>query len=131
MATRQEYEQLYKQLLSDKGLAELGEDPNKRDDVIAKIQRFLDTYPSTTPMDKRPDAPYMKLSLAEVYRRSIQTAIDIVRDISNIVSNRDVYSNATFRRKVFEVFTLPDRRFYVGVWLVFLSFVLYFIDSAA
>jgi hypothetical protein len=100
-------------------------------DPIDKIQRFLDTYPNTIPMDKRPDAPFLKLSIAEVYRRAIQTAIDIVGDVATLLDNRDTLSAATFRRRLFEVFTLPERRFYVGVWLVFLSFVLYFIDSAA
>lgn len=99
--------------------------------MIEKIQRFLDTYPNTLPMDKRADAPYFRLSLQEIYRRSLQTAIDIIKDVSQILSNRDVLSSAVFRRRIFEAFTHPDRRFYVGIWLVVLSFVLYFIDSAA
>lgn len=131
MATREDYDKLYAQLLSQSGREELGDDPMRQEKMVEKIQRFLDTYPDTIPTDKRPDAPYFKLSIQEVYRRSLQTAIDIIRDVSGILTQRESMSNASFRRRVFEVFTQPERAFYVGIWLIFLSFVLYFIDSAA
>lgn len=131
MASREDYDKLYAQLLSKSGREELGDDPLRQEKMIEKIQRFLDTYPDTTPIDKRPDAPYFKLSIQEVYRRSLQTAIDIIRDISAILTQRESMSNVAFRRRVFEVFTKPERAFYVGLWLILLSFVLYFIDSAA
>lgn len=117
--------------MSDRGRAELGDDPLRQERMVEKIQRFLDTYPATIPLDKRPDAPYFKLSLQEIYKRCLKTAIDIVSDVSAILTMKDGMSVATFRRRLFETFTLPDRKFYVGIWLVFLSFVLYFIDSAA
>jgi hypothetical protein len=127
----QEYGNLYRQLLSEPGRAEIGDDPLRQERVIDKIQKFLDTYPNTLPYDKREDAPYFKLSLQEVYRRSLQTAIDIVKDIASLLSIRSTLSSVGFRRKMLQVFMHPDRKFYVGIWLVLLSFVLYFIDSAA
>lgn len=130
-AVRDEYQRIYRQLVSEKGLAELGDDPLRQERMIDKIQRFLDTYPQTVPMDKRPNAPYFRLSMQEMYRRCLQTAIDILKDVSALLSNRDALSSSVFRRRMFEAFTHPDRRFYVGIWLVVLSFVLYFIDSAA
>lgn len=131
MSAKEEYQRIYRQLTSERGLAELGDDPLRQERMIDKIQRFLDTYPTTIPMDKQSNAPYFKLSVQEIYKRSLQTAIDIVKDVSAVLSNRDTLSNAVFRRRLFAAFTHPDRRFYVGIWLVILSFVLYFIDSAA
>lgn len=131
MATREEYDRLYRQLLSKTGRSEIGDDPLRQERVVEKIQKFLDTYPNTIPFDKCPNAPYFKLSVQEVYRRTLQTAIDIIRDVSMLLARRDVIGAVSFRRRLFEAFTHPDRRFYVGVWCVLLSFVLYFIDSAA
>lgn len=108
-----------------------GDDPFGPQKTLDTIQKFLDTYPSVISPDDKADAPFLALSLGEVYRRTLQTAIDIIHDISLVVTNKDTMSKATFRRRLFEAFTRPERRFYVGVWLIITSFVLYFIDSAA
>lgn len=134
MADADDYKALYNQLLSKQGLAEIGDDPLRQERIAEKIQRFLDTYPAVTSAlspDSKPDTPWVRLSLREIYKRSLQTAIDILRDISDLISNREIMSNASFRRQIFQSFTRPERRVYVGIWLIFLSFVLYFIDSAA
>ena len=71
------------------------------------------------------------MTLRQVYRSTIQTAIDIIQDISNIVSDKPYLSDTTFRRKLVETFTLPSRRLYVGIWLIVIAFIFYFIDSTA
>jgi hypothetical protein len=83
------------------------------------------------PADKNPKSTIMDLSVREVLRRTIGTAIDIIEDISQILSERRQMSNTELRRALFGTFASPGRRIYVGIWLVFFSFVLYFIDSAA
>jgi len=111
---------------------ELGDDPLKMEKLVTeKIDKFLELYPSVIPKDKNPNAPLYAISLKELYRRTVVTMVDIVDDLSTIISNKDVSSNAEFRRSIFKVFTRPDRRLYVGIWLILLSFVLYFVDSAA
>lgn len=90
-----------------------------------------ETQPSASASDsKRPENP-LDLSVREIIRRTIGTAIDIIEDISRILSGRRQMSNTELRRSVFKTFGNPSRRMYVGIWLVFLSFMLYFIDSAA
>jgi hypothetical protein len=44
---------------------------------------------------------------------------------------RETLGATDFRRRMFRVFTAPERRLYVGVWIILLSLVLYFIDAAA
>ena len=131
MSDAQEYDAIYKQLLSEKGRAELGDDILRQEKIADKIQKFLDTYPTTLKPDRDPATPWIHLSLYEIVRRCIQTAIDVIHDVGQVVSMKEYYSNATLRRNVVKIFTQEDRRIYVGLWLVFLSFVLYFIDSAA
>ena len=129
--TQQEYELLYKQLLSEQGRQEIGDDPLRQEKALDKIQKFLDTYPQSILTDKNASTPVMKLSLHELFKRCLQTAIDVLNDLSELITHKDTLGSTMFRRKVIQTFTEPQRRFYVGIWLVVLSFIVYFIDSAA
>lgn len=126
-----DYSALYKQLVVDRSREKLGDDKKEEEAVVGKINQFLSLYPGSVPPDKRPDAAVVDISLRELFRRTLQTAIDIIHDISSLVTERDALSRTEMRRRVFRTIMEPQRRLYVGVWLVFLSFVLYFIDSAA
>lgn len=126
-----EYQKLYEKLLTDKGLYDVENEIGEKEKTLKQINEFLGKYPTLLPKDKNPATPIYKLSLMEVYRRTLQVAIDIIHDISDIISQKNYVSQSTFRRRVFEAFTKPERRLYVGIWLILFSFVLYFIDSAA
>ena len=102
-----------------------------REENIQVMKDFLREFLKSIPADKNPKSTIMDLSVREVLRRTVGTAIDIIEDISRVLSERHQMSNAELRKSLFGVFTQPERRMYVGLWLVFLSFVLYFIDSAA
>lgn len=101
------------------------------EDTLAKINEFLHKYPDTKEA-KEDDktTTWTELSVKELYKRCIQTAIDIINDISDILSNKSTTDNTSFRRLIFYAFTKPERRLYLGFWLIFISFILYFIDSA-
>lgn len=126
-----EYKQLYQQLMSDKGRAEIGDDSNRTAEVEAKINKFLASYPDTIPITTRKDAQITQLPLHEVYRRCLTVMIDIINDISRLLSERDTMSSTNLRRQIFYAITNPERRLYVGIWLIFISMVLYFIDSSS
>lgn len=127
-----EYKDAYNQLLSENGRQELGDDPLKMETIITnKVNKFLQLYPTTIPLDKRPNTPIHLISIKELYKRTISTMIDILDDVSTAISNKDVMSNTEFRRSIFYAFTRADRRLYVGISLIILSFILYFVDSAA
>lgn len=70
-------------------------------------------------------------SIRDIYKNTLQTAIDIINDSSELITNRDTMTAAAFRRQIFSAFTNPERRIYVGIWLIVISFIVYFIDSAA
>jgi hypothetical protein len=123
---------LMTQIKSGIGRVQLGDDPARLD----KINDFLRTYPKIRARDdaassRQSSVPWVDISVRQVFINSIQTAIDIINDISKLVSEQPFISSADYRRGLFEAFARPERRTYVGLWLIFLSFVLYFIDSTA
>lgn len=126
-----QYQQLYQQLLTDTGLQSVENTIGEKEKVLQKINEFLGKYPTVVPKDKNPSTPIFELSMKEIYRRTLQASIDVINEVSDLISQKNYMSQTTFRRKVFEVFTKPERRLYMGIWLIFLSFVLYFVDSAA
>jgi hypothetical protein len=126
-----EYKQLYQQLLSSQGRTEIGDDPLRIQKLEQKINSFLVDYPNVIPPDKKPDALFTHISLKELLSRMIQTMIDIINDIATLITQREQLSSTDFRRRLFRTITDPTRRFYVGLWMIVISFVLYFVDSTA
>ncbi len=125
------YDKVYQDLLNEKGRIDIANEGKEKEALVKKINDFLELYPKSIPKDKDPNARIYQLSLKELFRRYLQTAIDILNDLSEIISRRNYVSNATFRRDLFSIFTKKERRLYVGLWIMFFSFVLYFLDSAA
>jgi hypothetical protein len=103
---------------------------DERQKVIDTINRFLKEYPKQLPPIPE-NQPWTNVPVRDLAKKSIDTSVDIINDISTLISNRQQYSNTEYRRQFVDIFFRPERRLYVGFWLVFLSFVLYFIDSAA
>lgn len=122
---------LYESLGTERGRAKLGDDPLLQKNAIETMQTFLDEVPKSKPWSERENVHILELPLGEIIRRTLQTAVDILNDLTRILTDRHYMSDTTFRRKLFVIFTTPERRLYVGIWLVMLAFVLYFIDSAA
>jgi hypothetical protein len=81
--------------------------------------------------DNAKPVPVPDMTLRSLYRNTLQTAIDMIQDISKILSARPYTSDTEFRRALVAVFIQPGRRLYVGIWFCLLAFVVYFIDSAA
>lgn len=125
------YDKVYQDLLNEKGRIDIANEGKEKEVLVKKINDFLELYPKSIPKDKDPNARFYQLSLKELFRRYLQTAIDILNDLSEIISRRSYVSHATFRRDLFTIFTKKERRLYVGLWIIFFSFVLYFLDSAA
>lgn len=122
-------DKVYEFVQSGLGRVQIGDDDRK----LEEINKFLSSYPDRARRspDKNMSTPWLNLSVRELFRRSIQAAVDIINDISSLVSKRNSMSSTEYRRGIFETFTEPSRRVYVGLWLIFIAFVLYFIDSAA
>ena len=124
-------QKLYDSLGTATGRAKLGDDPLLQEKALETMNNFLDKIPQQKPWSERADAQLLELPLGEIIRRTLQTAVDVLNDLTRIITDRHYMSESSFRRKLFVAFTSPSRRLYVGIWLILLAFVLYFIDSAA
>lgn len=88
-----------------------------------------DEIKKAVPSKKLKSVPDM--TLRTIYRNTLQTAIDIIKEIGEILTDKQYISQTVFQRRMVGVFTKPGRRLYVGLWLIFFAFVFYFIDSTA
>lgn len=123
-----EYKEVYQKLLTDDIL---NDSENEKEKNLNRINDFLEKYPSIIPKDRNPATPIFELSVKELYKRTLQTIIDIINDISELITQKDYMSQTAFRRNAFKIFTAPKRRLYIGIILIIISFMLYFIDSSA
>jgi hypothetical protein len=70
------------------------------------------------------------LSIGKIYENTIQTIIDIINEIVYLIDNSNYYKNDFYNHYI-NIFTKNDRLFYIGIILIILSFVIYFIDGAS
>jgi hypothetical protein len=128
-----ELKKMYDQLNSEIGQQTFGNDPLIQKNTIDKINKFLNVFPSSKAFpDYKADnaGPWTDLPVKTLYYKTIQTLIDLINDISDIISNMESETSAETRSKVIKSLFQKDRRVYVGIIFIFLSFVLYFIDAA-
>lgn len=126
-----EYKEVYQQLLSQKGREEIGNDTNNTKALETKINDFLSKYPSVIPRDKDPNTPFHLLSLKAIFNRTMRVAIDIIQDVSGILSQQSKMGSVSTRRKIIEAMTRPERRVYLGIWLIFFALVFFFVDGSS
>lgn len=126
-----DYKEVYQQLLSQKGREEIGNDTNNSLALEKKIDDFLAKYPNVVPRDKDPNTPFHLLSLKAVFNRTMRVGIDIIQDVSDILSQQSVLGSVSTRRKIIEAMTLPERRAYLGIWLIFFAMVFFFVDGSS
>jgi hypothetical protein len=130
-----EFNSLYNDLIksTDDGRELIGDDPFLQKKAIDNINEFLKRFPDTkaNPNYKQDDTiPWTDLSVSVLFKKTIRTLIDIINDLADIISASESNSAATTRRNIMNAFFQKERRLYVGFLFIFISFVLYFVDSA-
>lgn len=99
--------------------------------IEKKINNLLETLPNNIDKDKiKKQQNFYDLSLRELYKNTLQTIIDILNDITNAYSNGYV-DNSNYIYIIINILSKEDRRLYVGIILLFLSFIIYFIDGVS
>lgn len=71
---------------------------------------------------------FFNFSIINTYQNTIQTIIDIINDTTRIIDNTSDYN--TYFKNFLNIFLSHKRMFYVGIILIILSFIIYFIDGA-
>lgn len=93
-----------------------------------KINQLLKTLPDNY---IREEKPIYNFTINELYKGTIQTLIDIINDIIALIADKDFITNQMYRERFLNIFLDNKRRIFIGIILVFFSFILYFIDGAS
>lgn len=70
-------------------------------------------------------------TLSEIYNGIIQTIIEVINELTELTSERKYMSGKLYREKLFSIFLQRKRRYFFGIILIILSFILYFIDGSS
>lgn len=102
------------------------------DFVEQKVENKINQLLKTLPDDYiKEDRPIYNFTLNELYKGTIQTIIDIINDIIALIADKDFITKQMYRERLLNIFLDNNRRIFIGIILVSLSFILYFIDGAS
>lgn len=97
--------------------------------VENKINSMMDTIIQQTDTQKKERMIY-EYTIHELYINTMQYMIDVINDISDFLNiNHKNETNEEYRKKLFNIFLNEKRILYTGIILIFISFILYFIDG--
>jgi hypothetical protein len=98
--------------------------------IEIKLNNLLETLPEKIPKDLEKDLqikPIYNLTIKELYKNTLQSLIDIITDIVDVYSKKDYVNNNNYIYILLNIFTKDNRKIYVGIMLVILSFIVYFL----
>lgn len=98
--------------------------------IEIKLNSLLETLPDKVPNDLN-IKPIYNLTIKEIYKKTLQSLIDIITDIVDVYSKKDYVNNNNYIYILMNIFTKDDRKIYVGIMLLVLSFIVYFIDGVS
>ena len=98
--------------------------------IELKLNSLLKTLPDTLPKNQK-IKPIYNLTIKELYKNTLQSLIDIINDIVDVYSKKDYINNNNYIFILYNIFTKDNRKIYVGIMLVILSFIIYFIDGSS
>ena len=98
--------------------------------IEMKLNSLLETLPDTMPKELK-IKPIYNLTINELYKNTLQTLIDIINEIVDVYSKKNYINNNNFIYILLNIFTKDNRKIYVGIMIVVLSFIFYFIDGVS
>jgi flagellar biosynthesis/type III secretory pathway protein FliH len=109
----------------------ISNDDNKKfieETIEKKINQFIQEVPNFKRDIKKEievENDFFNFSIIDTYQNMMQTIIDIINDIIKVYDDNDkIFKN------ILIIFFNENRLFYIGIILIILSFVIYFIDGA-
>src|SRR6056300_1812321 len=92
--------------------------------IETKMNSLLETLPEKLPDNELKKNAY-NLTIKELYKNTLQCIIDIIDDVTklNNIKNIDTY---IYINRLINIVTYKDRKLYVGIIMIILSFALYF-----
>lgn len=99
--------------------------------VENKLNQFLKEVPNLKRDIKKEieiEDDFFNFSIQKTYQNTIQTIIDIINDMIMVIDNSDNYN--TYYKRFLNIFFNENRMFYIGIIIIVISFIIYFIDGA-
>lgn len=97
--------------------------------IEKKINQIFDVMPQYNNVNAK--KMIYDYNISELYNSTIETIIDIIDDITKLMADKNYISSKTYWERFQNIILKEDRKIYVGIILVILSFILYFIDGAS
>jgi hypothetical protein len=94
-----------------------------------KLNSLLETLPDKIETGKE-HTDFYDLSLKDIYKNTLQSIIDIINDVTKAYNNGYI-DNSNYIYVLIDILSKEERRLYIGIILIFLSFIIYFIDGAS
>lgn len=96
--------------------------------IEKKIGQLMDILPQ----GNKEVIPKMihEYTIAELYKGTLQTTIDVINELTELISERKYMDNKVYWEKIYSIFLKNERKLFVGIILVILSFIIYFIDGS-
>jgi hypothetical protein len=116
-----DYNSIYEQVISEKGLAELGDDPNKFKKIEEDISTFINVFEK---QNKANQLLVHELSLSQLYNNTLDFIIDIINEVIDLFNSKVKYSNAEFQIRISNIFFEKNRQFYFGLVLLLVGIIL-------
>ena len=98
--------------------------------IEIKLNNLLETLPNTVPKDLN-IKPIYNLTIKELYKNTLQSLIDIINDVIDAYNKKEYINTNNYIFILINIFTKDNRKIYVGIMIVILSFIMYFIDNAS
>ena len=95
--------------------------------IELKLNNLLETLPNSLPNDMK-IKPIYNLTIKELYKNTLQTLIDIINDIIEVYSKKNYINTNNYIYILINIFTKDNRKIYVGIMIIIMSFIIYFID---
>jgi len=96
--------------------------------IEKKFNQLLTEIPAFIKTEKnKEENDFFNYSITELYNNTLKTVIDIINDFMKIIDNTD---RNNYLMSFLQIFFKEQRMFYIGIILIILSFVIYFIDGA-
>ena len=97
--------------------------------IETKFNDLIKNLPNIIKPPQDPNPDFFNLSINQIFQETIQTIIDIIQEIINVFDTS--YNYQTYFTRISIILFKEKRMFYLGIILIILSFVIYFIDGVS
>lgn len=98
--------------------------------IEKKVNQILDVLPNTREKIESSKLIF-EYTIGEIYTNLIECTVDIINDVANLISERKYLNKTDYFNQLYQIIFKPERRLYIGIIFILLSFILYFIDGSS